>query len=74
MIYLYHPFFWLQLKYRDSTSATRARELTVPGCDTLCPIEKFILLHADLIPSVPYKEACLANPVPEEIQKQELDS
>lgn len=59
-----------QLRYRRDTSTSHVKDLVIPGCEKLCPVEKFILLQEDILPSIPIKEACLANHVPQEIQKQ----
>lgn len=60
---------FFQLRYRHDTSTSHVKDLVIPGCDKLCPVEKFILLQEDVIPSVPLKEACMADFVPHELQK-----
>lgn len=48
----------LQLHYRNNTEATDPVELTILGCDVLCPYEDFIELQKDLIPTISIQDAC----------------
>lgn len=59
------------MRYRRDTSGSHAKDLVIPGCEKMCPVEKFILLLEDVLPTVPMKEACRANQVSREIEKQE---
>jgi prostatic aicd phosphatase len=55
--------FYIKLRYRNDTEATEPVDLTLPGCDLLCPIDQFLELLKNLIPTVSIEEACKLDEV-----------
>lgn len=49
-----------QLRFRKG-SACNPIDLVIPGCETLCPIEKFKQLTKNIMPTVDMKTACKVN-------------
>ncbi|XP_019881984.2 venom acid phosphatase Acph-1-like [Aethina tumida] len=52
--------FFVQLRFRKG-SACKPINLVIPGCELLCPIEKFKELTKNVIPTVDMKTACKIN-------------
>lgn len=48
----------IQIAFKKSWQTNVADILYIPKCGHLCPLQKMYELYADVIPTIPFKEAC----------------
>jgi len=50
--------YLFKLRYLEDPLEPHIQDFTTPGCDTLCPVNKFIELQSEILPIVSFREAC----------------